>query len=1034
MGGFSVRSGSSDIFQAARDLKNNRNPLQNASTVLKAQAAVLQDGQIESEELAALGGLNDVARKTGVTTPGQTPDGLRADLIALRERQLLVQSGTPITEGEFLANNQLLSGIKNEAFGQVQVLDQLIAAPGLKPEQKEVLVLQRQVLQSKIQLTERLSSGLMNLAQAKLLGGLGNQLAEAGKQLEAQGVSLLEQGGRGLPSAEASLGAVRQNSAALAQTLESLVVPPQVQPLKPGELGPPASVQDPRSEALSLLAQALKNDDPVQAAGLLDLARSRLRELDPNLQQNLGQVFDQAQTLVGQKNKLSQQISGLKQAQSQSQQALQLAQPQDLPAAAELLRFKQGGPAGPAVAQAQQQEQALQTQIQTLKNQLESAPDSEKALLQAQLKIFEEALASSPLQQPVAALLPPLQGLNRLPLPQQLQEIQKLGLDPVGDLALRKEILTAKGFDPMLVTALLDPNLPPEFVAGLTTLDAAGVKNLNDQPSQLVPLLPKDKLPPDKVLMQPPQVQTIGAKTANFLDVLNPLDSPGDAIEIRLEGEAGLKIWGPLGVEANAQAGIKVSMGDDGLYYVSFDVQADVGLAVGNKNAKGKIAGGGAKALTFRFENKEQINQFLLQKFNQQLPAELRKQFFPALENNTQSIQVRPISQVSVYGKLQGQAKIGKVEASVALEARSTTSTYETGPNRPPVVSNDFSRSAQLNISLNDTVKLSAKYTYFKIEKDPLVSENEGTYHRAEGTLTFSLSSAQGDALKKLKSKGNLTAEERKLANAIVLQFANVADKLGLTGPLSDKFVKSLLEKAVANVEQAEGAGGGKSISFGIAFQAQWEAGSDDGSGELQYFRLGTAVISEKSIALDLGVASAEVKSSSSATDVTDVVVGDKDETYLAGLYFNNPKQYALAKTKLGGDDALVGTDKNRKPLREWEQEWQNKGPTRVGQFVEAQVSEFGAAQALTDFALQNFKALDADNNGYLTRSELEGAKSRPEFAAPAAQALLNKLLSQFDSLQKMSNDEYGRETSGITRADLSAFLENTKNQGAAGP
>jgi hypothetical protein len=594
-------------------------------------------------------------------------------------------------------------------------------------------------------------------------------------------------------------------------------------------------------------------------------------------------------------------------------------------------------------------------------------------------------------------------------------EAQKQGIDENSRLAINDALKNAKSTS-LAPNTLIFPQVQPTQ-STQSTPESPTASPETDQETR-------------RSLMKEPEVRTLGKDSRNFFDVINPVDSPGDNVEIRLEGEAGVRLWGPLGIEASGGAGIKVSMADDGLYYLSFDAQADVGIAASTQNAKIKAAGGGAVAKVYRFENKEQINQFLLEQFNKKLPPELRSQFLPQLERNTKTMGVRPITQTAFYGKIAGKVKMGKVELDASFEHRRTTSTYNT-PSGKTVASDDYNNTTQVNLQLGERVKVSGTYTNFHIDKDPWIPENTGTYNKFEGNISLTFTKEEVAALSKGQKLG-MTA-------GIGLQLSMMATDMGLTGAAADKFFTSVMDKAANNIQGADGSKKTSSRTIGIAFQAQWESDKDGGSGELQYFRLGSIVSVEKSASVDLGVAYGSLKGSASATDVTDIVVGNKDETYLAGLYFNNRKQYEIAKAKLGGAQAIVGKEDGllpngqrgdtRKTLAQWENHWQTQeGRNRTNSLVDEQISDFGKAQKLYDYTTKNFKKLDGDGDGFISAKELAAAKRKPEFASQESQSLISELSRKIETLEELSDNEWGDENDGITWADIKVFLENAKN------
>lgn len=71
----------------------------------------------------------------------------------------------------------------------------------------------------------------------------------------------------------------------------------------------------------------------------------------------------------------------------------------------------------------------------------------------------------------------------------------------------------------------------------------------------------------------------------------------------------------------------------------------------------------------------------------------------------------------------------------------------------------------------------------------------------------------------------------------------------------------------------------------------------------------------------------------------------------------------------------------------------------------------------------KNFKALDKDEDGYLSSSELNKEWNKKDFSSQLFQAayLGTKFISKW---QKVSNDEWGFESKGISKDDLSKFVK----------
>jgi hypothetical protein len=79
------------------------------------------------------------------------------------------------------------------------------------------------------------------------------------------------------------------------------------------------------------------------------------------------------------------------------------------------------------------------------------------------------------------------------------------------------------------------------------------------------------------------------------------------------------------------------------------------------------------------------------------------------------------------------------------------------------------------------------------------------------------------------------------------------------------------------------------------------------------------------------------------------------------------------------------------------------------------QTAEFG------EYATKMFDDLDSDKDGFLSKSELSDAVMNSKYTGKDAQAIAALYRAQ-DRLEELSNDEFGDENDGISRADLQAF------------
>jgi hypothetical protein len=80
----------------------------------------------------------------------------------------------------------------------------------------------------------------------------------------------------------------------------------------------------------------------------------------------------------------------------------------------------------------------------------------------------------------------------------------------------------------------------------------------------------------------------------------------------------------------------------------------------------------------------------------------------------------------------------------------------------------------------------------------------------------------------------------------------------------------------------------------------------------------------------------------------------------------------------------------------------------------------------------KNFARLDIDGDGFVSRQELSAAIANAEFKGEDAR-LVAVLQSHRQELEELSNDEWGDEDDGITRADMGKFAEQLTQPDASG-
>ena len=89
----------------------------------------------------------------------------------------------------------------------------------------------------------------------------------------------------------------------------------------------------------------------------------------------------------------------------------------------------------------------------------------------------------------------------------------------------------------------------------------------------------------------------------------------------------------------------------------------------------------------------------------------------------------------------------------------------------------------------------------------------------------------------------------------------------------------------------------------------------------------------------------------------------------------------------------------------------------RLTRSVLTRLDTDGFVKAVDD----NFKTLDADGNGFISKKEIDKAKEDPIFSLKNA-FMMDVLSSDYDRLRNLSNDEWFSESSGISRSDMAAL------------
>lgn len=136
-----------------------------------------------------------------------------------------------------------------------------------------------------------------------------------------------------------------------------------------------------------------------------------------------------------------------------------------------------------------------------------------------------------------------------------------------------------------------------------------------------------------------------------------------------------------------------------------------------------------------------------------------------------------------------------------------------------------------------------------------------------------------------------------------------------------------------------------------------------------------------------------------------------KDAQVVAALYRNQDDLEELSNDEFGDENDgitradLKQFDKDRDKIQT---EWQQIGRARVWLDKD-----------------DNFKKVDTDNDDYLTKSEIEKALERTDLTKDERTSL-EFLRDNVDDLEEASNDEFGDENDGITKADLKEYGDST--------
>lgn len=93
---------------------------------------------------------------------------------------------------------------------------------------------------------------------------------------------------------------------------------------------------------------------------------------------------------------------------------------------------------------------------------------------------------------------------------------------------------------------------------------------------------------------------------------------------------------------------------------------------------------------------------------------------------------------------------------------------------------------------------------------------------------------------------------------------------------------------------------------------------------------------------------------------------------------------------------------------------------------AELKRNELTLSRLTPKYLEERFTAIDRNGNNYLKLDELTAAKKSPLFLREE-KGLLDFLVQNYDTLRKSSDDEYFRETSGISKKDVEAYRSKTR-------
>src|SRR5437868_6927271 len=84
------------------------------------------------------------------------------------------------------------------------------------------------------------------------------------------------------------------------------------------------------------------------------------------------------------------------------------------------------------------------------------------------------------------------------------------------------------------------------------------------------------------------------------------------------------------------------------------------------------------------------------------------------------------------------------------------------------------------------------------------------------------------------------------------------------------------------------------------------------------------------------------------------------------------------------------------------------------------------SSETMAKLFRKDFKEMDKDGNGFVSKDELLAANTRE--APYPDRMMMWSVGTLYQDLSNLSNDEWGRETSGISSADMEAFDAMRKN------